>query len=116
MPQPRESRSYQLERQVRPLVMKEEITGLPKGYGFFKCGNLVVRISFPYLELPERHPSFLERKTPFGSVENSQARAAQSKAPSASSSGTSDAPQTPSSKPQAPGETQQQAEQQTFFK
>ncbi len=116
MPQPRESRSYQLERQVRPLVMKEEITGLPKGYGFFKCGNLVVRISFPYLELPDRHPSFLERKTPFGSVENSQARAAQSKAPSASSSGTSDAPRTPSTKPQVPGETQQQAEQQTFFK
>ncbi len=116
MPQPRESRSYQLERQVRPLVMKEEITGLPKGYGFFKCGNLVVRISFPYLELPERHPSFLERKTPSGSAEDSQTRAAQSKAPPASSSGTSDAPRTPSTKPQAPGETQQQAEQQTFFK
>ena len=28
MPKPRESRSYQLEREVRPLVMKEEITVL----------------------------------------------------------------------------------------
>ena len=116
MPQPRESRSYQLERQVRPLVMKEEITGLPKGYGFFKCGNLVVRISFPYLELPERHPSFLERKAPSGSAEESQTRAAQSKAPLPPNSGASDATRTPSTKPQAPGETQQQAEQQTFFK
>jgi hypothetical protein len=96
--------------------MKEEITGLPKGYGFFKCGNLVVRISFPYLELPERHPSFLERKAPSGSAEESQTRAAQSKAPLLPNSGAPDATRTPSTKPQAPGETQQQAEQQKFFK
>ncbi len=61
MPQQRESRSYQLERHVSPLVMKEEISGLPKGYGFFKCGNLVVRISFPYVELRKRYPDFIER-------------------------------------------------------
>jgi len=61
MPQQRESRSYQLERHVSPLVMKEEISGLPKGYGFFKCGNLVVRISFPYVELAKRYPDFVER-------------------------------------------------------
>jgi hypothetical protein len=34
---------------------------LPKGYGFLKFGNLVVRLSFPYQELPKRHPDFLER-------------------------------------------------------
>jgi hypothetical protein len=116
MPQPRESRSYQLERVVRPLVMKEEITGLPKGHGFFKCGNLVVRISFPYLELPERHPRFLERKTPFTSVEDSDTRAAQSKAQPASSSGTSEEHSRPSTKPKAPADTHQQEEQPTFFK
>jgi type IV secretory pathway TraG/TraD family ATPase VirD4 len=36
MPQPRESRGYQLEHEIRPLIMKEEITGLPKGHGFLK--------------------------------------------------------------------------------
>jgi hypothetical protein len=110
MPKPHESRSYQLEREVRPLVMKEEITGLPKGYGFFKCGNLVVRISFPYLELPERHPKFLERKTPLASVEDSDTRAPESKAPPSSSSGTSEDRRTPSTKPQTPKDNQQQEE------
>jgi hypothetical protein len=61
MPQQRETRTYQLEQVVEPLVMKEEITGLAKGYGFLKCGNLVVRLSFPYIELSKRHPDFLER-------------------------------------------------------
>jgi hypothetical protein len=75
MPQRHESRSYQLEHEFRPLIMKEEITGLPKGHGFLKCGNLVVRLSFPYLELPQRHPAFLERKTEFDGAENSQAQA-----------------------------------------
>ena len=116
MPKPRESRSYQLEREVRPLVMKEEITGLPKGYGFFKCGNLVVRISFPYLELPERHPKFLERKTPFASIEDSDTRVTQRKAPPSSSGGTSEDLRTPRTKSQSPKDNQQQEEQQTFFK
>lgn len=61
MPQGRESRSYSIEQIVKPLVMKEQISGLPKGYGFLKFGNLVVRLSFPYEELPKRHPDFLER-------------------------------------------------------
>jgi GTPase SAR1 family protein len=61
MPQGRESRSYSIEQLVKPLVMKEQISGLPKGYGFLKFGNLVVRLSFPYQELPKRHPDFLER-------------------------------------------------------
>jgi len=116
MPRPRESRSYQLEREVRPLVMKEEISGLPKGYGFFKCGNLVVRISFPYLQLPERHPSFLERKTPFVSDPNSQKPAARSEGPPPSSDRTPDEGRTPSTRPQSPKDTPQQEEQQTFFK
>jgi type IV secretory pathway TraG/TraD family ATPase VirD4 len=116
MPRPRESRSYQLEREVRPLVMKEEITGLPKGYGFFKCGNLVVRISFPYFELPERHPRLLERKTPPASVEDSDTRLTQSKAPPSPRSGTFENRQTPSTKPQSPRDNRPQEEQQTFLK
>jgi hypothetical protein len=44
--------------------MKEEISGLDKGHGYLKCGNLVVRFSFPYLEPAHRHPDFLEREMP----------------------------------------------------
>jgi hypothetical protein len=61
MPQQRETRTYQMEQIVEPLVMKEEITGLDKGHGFLKCGNLVVRVSFPYIELSKKYPDFLER-------------------------------------------------------
>jgi hypothetical protein len=116
MPQPRESRSYQLEHEFRPLIMKEEITGLPKGHGFLKCGNLVVRISFPYLELPRRHPAFLERKTEFDGVENSQTQAAQSESSQASSGGASEERRTPLAKPQAPGQTPKQPEDPKFLK
>jgi type IV secretory pathway TraG/TraD family ATPase VirD4 len=55
------SKSYNLERQVEPLVMPSEITGLEPLHGYLKTGNLVVRMSFPYSVLPERHPKFIER-------------------------------------------------------
>jgi type IV secretory pathway TraG/TraD family ATPase VirD4 len=58
------SKSYNLDRQVEPLVMASEITGLEPLNGFLKSGNLVVRMSFPYIELPERQPKFIERTTP----------------------------------------------------
>jgi type IV secretory pathway TraG/TraD family ATPase VirD4 len=55
------AKSYNLERQVEPLVMPSEITGLEPLNGYLKTGNLVVRMSFPYSVLPERHPKFIER-------------------------------------------------------
>jgi type IV secretory pathway TraG/TraD family ATPase VirD4 len=55
------SRSLNLDRQVEPLVMASEITGLEPLHGFLKNGNLVVRMSFPYVELPEKQPKFIER-------------------------------------------------------
>ena len=58
----RDSRNYQLERTVEPLVMASEIAGLPDLHGYVKNGNLVVRLSFPYIELPKRHEAFIERK------------------------------------------------------
>jgi hypothetical protein len=68
----RESRSsgwgghqtYGLERQVEPLVLASEITGLAPLHGFMKVGNLVVRLSLPFFELTERHPAFVERARP----------------------------------------------------
>jgi hypothetical protein len=69
----RESRStgrggqqtYGLERQVEPLVMASEITGLANLRGYLKMGNLVVRLRVPYVDLPKRVPKFVERaRTP----------------------------------------------------
>ncbi len=65
----RESRSstrggqqnYGLERQVEPLVMPSEITGLAPLRGFLKVGNLVVRLSFPFITLPRKVAAFIER-------------------------------------------------------
>jgi type IV secretory pathway TraG/TraD family ATPase VirD4 len=53
--------SYGLERQVEPLVMPSEISGLPSLRGYLKLENLVVRLHFPYLDLPARCPAFIER-------------------------------------------------------
>src|SRR5205823_2588044 len=49
-PQSRKSKSYNLEREIRPLVMASEISGLEKMHGYLKCGNLVARLSLPYIE------------------------------------------------------------------
>jgi hypothetical protein len=54
-------RSFGMERQVEPLVMASEISGLPSLRGYLKLENLVVRLHFPYLSLPSRHPAFVER-------------------------------------------------------
>ena len=54
-------RSYGLERQVEPLVMPSEISGLPSLHGYLKLENLVVRLHFPFRDLPARHPAFMER-------------------------------------------------------
>jgi hypothetical protein len=53
--------SYGLERQVEPLVMPSEIAGLAPLRGFLKVGNLVVRLSFPFINLPRKAPALIER-------------------------------------------------------
>ena len=42
-----DQQSYGLERQVEPLVMASEITGLRRLRGYLKLGNLVVRLQLP---------------------------------------------------------------------
>src|SRR3989441_6575763 len=67
----RESRSkgkenhqtYGLERQVEPLVMASEISGLGALRGYLKVGNLVTRLHVPFINLPSRHPAFIERRS-----------------------------------------------------
>jgi type IV secretory pathway TraG/TraD family ATPase VirD4 len=60
----RDQQSYGLERQVEPLVMASEITGLPDLRGYLKMGNLVVRLRFRFAKLPKRHPALIERPSP----------------------------------------------------
>jgi type IV secretory pathway TraG/TraD family ATPase VirD4 len=55
-------RSFGLERQVEPLVLPSEISGLPSLRGYLKLENLVVRLLFPHLNVPSRHPAFVERR------------------------------------------------------
>ena len=59
--QQRNTKSYNLERQVEPLVMASEISGLADLCGYLKKGNLVVRMSFPFIELPPKQPKYIER-------------------------------------------------------
>lgn len=51
--------SYGLERQVEPLVMASEISGLAALRGYLKLGNLVVRLQVPFIDVPRRHPAFV---------------------------------------------------------
>ena len=71
------TKSYNLERQVEPLVMASEISGLENLHGYLKSGNLVVRMSFPFIELPAKQPKFIERpmeQPPGGATEDSSGR------------------------------------------
>ena len=116
MPHPRESRSFQLEHEIRPLIMKEEITGLPKGHGFLKCGNLVVRMSFPYLKLPERHPAFVERKSALDGADGSPSATNPTKPSLPSGSTAAEGPGSVPSKPETKPDTDEDPEQTKFFK
>ena len=57
----RNTTSYNNERDVVPLVMDSEISGLENLHGYLKSGNLVVRMSFPFIELPMKHPKYIQR-------------------------------------------------------
>ena len=61
-PQQRNSMNYGLERQVEPLVMASEVSGLAPLHGYLKSGNLVVRMSFPYTVLANHQPAFIQRE------------------------------------------------------
>jgi type IV secretory pathway TraG/TraD family ATPase VirD4 len=70
-PRDRKSKNYQLERHVEPLVMASEITGLPDKRGYLKSGNLVVRLRFPFIKLPQSQPALIERTLDAGPAQPS---------------------------------------------
>lgn len=62
-PRSRNSESEQREIQKEALVMASEISGLDPLHGYLKYGNLVVRMRFPYIQLPDREERFIERRS-----------------------------------------------------
>jgi hypothetical protein len=58
----RTGHNFSLDRQIEPLVMGSEITGLDDRHAYLKLGNNVARFDFDYLDLPTPTPGFLPRK------------------------------------------------------
>jgi hypothetical protein len=49
----RAGRNFALDRQVEPLVLESEISGLADLHAYMKYQNYVTRFSFPYFDMPE---------------------------------------------------------------
>jgi type IV secretory pathway TraG/TraD family ATPase VirD4 len=58
----RSGRNFAVDRQIEPLVMDSEISGLENRHAFLKLGNNVARFHFEYMDLPQSTPAFLPRK------------------------------------------------------
>jgi hypothetical protein len=57
----RAGNNFSVERQIEPLVMDSEISGLPDLHAFLKHGNEVARFSFAYNDIPATQPAFIAR-------------------------------------------------------
>jgi type IV secretory pathway TraG/TraD family ATPase VirD4 len=60
----RAGRNFALDRQVEPLVMESEISGLADLHAYMKYENYVTRFSFPYFDMPIVATDFDLRSTP----------------------------------------------------
>ncbi len=60
----RAGRNFSLDRQVEPLVLESEISGLADLHAFMKYENYVTRFSFPYLDVPTVASEFELRESP----------------------------------------------------
>jgi len=58
--------------------MDSEISGLANLRGYLKSGNLVVRMSFSFVELPSKHPKYIQRPANMRPEEPPKAAAAAS--------------------------------------
>jgi type IV secretory pathway TraG/TraD family ATPase VirD4 len=64
----RSGKNFTVERQIEPLVMGSEISGLDDRHAYLKLGNHVARFAFDYLDLPTPTDSFIPRKTADGGL------------------------------------------------
>lgn len=60
----RSGRNFALDRQVEPLVLESEISGLADLHAYMKYQNYVTRFSFPYFDMPEVAKGFELRERP----------------------------------------------------
>jgi Type IV secretion-system coupling protein DNA-binding domain len=60
----RSGRNFALDRQVEPVVMESEISGLPDLHAFMKYENYVTGFSFPFLDVVADRVPFLPRDLP----------------------------------------------------
>jgi len=62
----RQGKSFTLDRQIEPLVMKSEVEGLPDLHAFVKINNYVSRFSFPPLKPEEVLAAHKEMAAEYG--------------------------------------------------
>lgn len=60
----RAGKNFTLDRQVEPLVLESEISGLADLHAYMKYQNFVTRFSFPYFDMPEVTKGFELRERP----------------------------------------------------
>jgi type IV secretory pathway TraG/TraD family ATPase VirD4 len=59
----RSGKNFTVDRQIEPLVMPSEISGLEDRCAFLKLGNNVARFDFDYLDLTEETEPFIPRNS-----------------------------------------------------
>jgi hypothetical protein len=64
----RSGHNFTVERQIEPLVMGSEITGLDDRHAYLKLGNDVARFAFDYMDLPTPTLAFIPRNPADGGL------------------------------------------------
>ena len=64
----RSGKNFTVDRQIEPLVMGSEISGLDDRHAYLKLGNSVARFDFDYLDLPTLTAGFVPRKSADGEM------------------------------------------------
>jgi type IV secretory pathway TraG/TraD family ATPase VirD4 len=64
----RSGKNFTVDRQIEPLVMGSEITGLDDRHAYLKLGNNVARFAFDYMDLPTPTPGFIPREAAGGGL------------------------------------------------